>query len=339
MARVVFGLAVSHGPLLSTPPEKWYLRENADRQNKRHVFRGDVYDFEGLRAARRQDFSAESTLEKRIARHAACQKALDTLATKLHEVAPDLVIIIGNDQREVFKEDYIGAFTVYTGETVENVPHTPEERERIERRAPGVTIAEAGHCPPEGATYLGAPDLARYLVHSFIDQHFDVAQSAWIRGGDDRQHGIPHAYGFVYRRILRDAPPPSVPIFLNVDVPDNRPRILRCLDFGRALARAVGEFDADARVAIIASGGLSHFVVDEELDREVLRALQEQDEPALAALPERYFQGTNTAETKSWLTLAAAMAAVDKRMHVVDYVPCYRTEAGTGQGMGFAFWE
>jgi OH-DDVA oxygenase len=33
------------------------------------------------------------------------------------------------------------------------------------------------------------------------------------------------------------------------------------------------------------------------------------------------------------------MQVQDKRMHLVDYVPCYRTEAGTGQGMAFAYWE
>jgi hypothetical protein len=29
----------------------------------------------------------------------------------------------------------------------------------------------------------------------------------------------------------------------------------------------------------------------------------------------------------------------DLRMQTVDYVPCYRSEAGTGVGMAFAVWE
>ena len=26
-------------------------------------------------------------------------------------------------------------------------------------------------------------------------------------------------------------------------------------------------------------------------------------------------------------------------MTLVDYVPCYRTEAGSGEGMGFMYWR
>ena len=26
-------------------------------------------------------------------------------------------------------------------------------------------------------------------------------------------------------------------------------------------------------------------------------------------------------------------------MTLLDYVPCYRSEAGTGNAMGFAYWE
>ena len=26
-------------------------------------------------------------------------------------------------------------------------------------------------------------------------------------------------------------------------------------------------------------------------------------------------------------------------MTLVDYVPCYRSEAGTGNAMGFAYWQ
>ena len=40
----------------------------------------------------------------------------------------------------------------------------------------------------------------------------------------------------------------------------------RCHAFGKSLAAAIGEWNSDARVAVVASGGLSHFVVDEEFD-------------------------------------------------------------------------
>jgi hypothetical protein len=61
------------------------------------------------------------------------------------------------------------------------------------------------------------------------------------------------------------------------------------------------------------------------------------DEEALAGLSEDIFQ-SGTAEIKNWLPVAAAMNACGRRFRLVDYVPCYRSEAGTGNAMGFACW-
>ena len=41
----------------------------------------------------------------------------------------------------------------------------------------------------------------------------------------------------------------------------------------------------DLRIAIIASGGLSHFIIDEEIDRALLDGLMRKDREALAHLP------------------------------------------------------
>ena len=92
------------------------------------------------------------------------------------------------------------------------------------------------------------------------------------------------------------------------------------------------------RVAVMASGGLTHFVIDEELDRKILAAMQEGDEAALDAIPESYFK-VGTAEIKNWYPVIAAMNETGLRHHLVDYVPCYRSEAGTGNAMAFVYWD
>ncbi len=337
MARIVFAMGCSHGPMLATPPQMWYLRAGADRKNPQHWFRGEAMAFDALLAARADEsprFAEAIAPEAMQQRFDACQRALDTLAERFNEARADVVILLGNDQREVFKEDLTPSITVYAGERIENIPLTEAQ---VARLPPGVAIAEEGHCPPDGATYPGAPDVADALVRSLCDRHFDVARSVRLPGGEDRQHGIPHAFGFLYRRIMRDAPPPSVPIFLNVGVAPNQPRAARCLAFGHALRAAIEQLPSDLRVAVLASGGMTHFVIDEALDRHVLNAFAEHDEAALADIPEPYFNG-NTAEIKSWYPLAAAMHDIDWRMTLVDYVPCYRTEAGTGNAMAFAYW-
>lgn len=338
MAEIVCALACSHGPMLATPPDMWHLRAGADRGNPRHWYRGKALSYDALLAERAADaatFAAAVEDDEKRRRHATCQRALDELARRFAEARVDLAILIGNDQREVFQDDLTPMLTVYAGERIENVPLGAAQ---IARLPPGVAIAEEGHCPPGGASYPGAPEHADRLVEALADAHFDVSRSVRLPGGDDRQHGIPHAFGFLYRRIMRDAPPPSIPLFLNVGVAPNQIRASRCLALGHALRDAIARLPASLRVAVLASGGMTHFVIDEALDRRVLAAMAAHDEATLAAEPENHFNG-NTAEIKSWYPVAALARDHGWTMDLVDYVPCYRTEAGTGNAMAFASWS
>jgi hypothetical protein len=335
MAKVVLGIGSSHGPMLSTPPDMWHLRGDADRKNPKHFYRGESYDFPKLLAARHPGFAALITPEERAKRYHRCQSALDKLAAKFAEVKPDAVVMIGNDQRELFTDDNTPAFLVFTGSKLENIPETEEAKAKF---PPGIAIAEIGHCPPGGAVYDAASALGVHLVNSLMDQEFDVSESSKLPQVNGHAHGVPHAFGFLYRRIMVDNPPPSVPVFLNAGIPNNRPKIGRCLKFGRALVKAIESWKEDAKVVVFASGGLTHFVIYEYLDQRVLKAMQAPDEAALAAIPESYLLG-NTCEIRNWIPLSVGMNALNKKMTLVDYVPCYRTEAGTGNAMGFVYWQ
>jgi 3-O-methylgallate 3,4-dioxygenase len=91
-------------------------------------------------------------------------------------------------------------------------------------------------------------------------------------------------------------------------------------------------------VAVIASGGLTHWVLDEEFDHQVLEAFKRGDEEKLSRIPEGIFQA-GTSEIKNWITVAGILAETPLKMNIVDYVPCYRSEAGTGNAMAFAYWQ
>ena len=331
MAEIVLGIGTSHGPLLSTPPEKWDLRAQADRLNKQHYFRGRSYDYESLLKERAPGFANEITIETRRERHARCQRALEAVGRKFKDVAPEAFVIVGNDQREIFSDDLTPAVTVFRGKEIENIPDKKPEV------SPGLKAGESGNCPPEGATYAGAQDLADHIIHSLMADDFDVTQATKLPN-DCARLGIPHAYGFVYHRVLGDTPPPSVPIIFNVHYEPNRPSVRRCIALGHAVRRAITSWTGHKRVALVASGGLTHFVIDEEFDQAVLGAMERGDEDALARLPENYFR-VGTAEIKNWLPVIAAMIAERKRFHKIDYVPCYRSEAGTGNAMAFVYWE
>jgi hypothetical protein len=127
-----------------------------------------------------------------------------------------------------------------------------------------------------------------------------------------------------------------VPIILNVALPAQHAEAHRCPSSARrwrARSRAL-----PLAASRMASGGLSHFVLDEEFDRTVMAAMKAGDEEALSQLPENVFK-VGTAEIKNWYPVIAAMNAAGLKYHEVDYVPCYRSEAGTGNGMCFAYWQ
>src|SRR6202167_4294924 len=274
MAEIVLGIGSSPGPLLSTPPEKWDLRAQADRENKKHWYRGKTYDYETLLRERAPGFAAEVTVEARRERFVQCHRAMEVLTQKFKETAPEAVVILGNDQREFFDEGLTPSITVYRGAQIKNLWHLPEDS------PPGINIAEPANSPLEGASYPGASALADHILDSLAAENFDLAQSDTTPKAAPRG-GIPHAYGFLYHSLLGDTPPPSVPVILNVHFPHNQPKLRRCLELGRGIARAIQSFEGYKRVALMASGGLTHFVVDEALDQKVLSAMLSGDEEAL----------------------------------------------------------
>jgi hypothetical protein len=336
VARPVIGIGTSHGPQLVTDPRDWPQRVIADRHN-RHFHHGTEYAFDELVTLRRDtDWAPRITEAVWREKHAQCQVRIEALADRLRAARPSLAIIFGNDQSEIFCDDDIPAFAVYRGDTIGNIPKSAEQRAAL---PPGVGAAELGYCPPEAAHYPGAPEFADHIIRELIAAEFDVAQMSRIPTGPRGHNSIPHAYGFVYRRIMRDDPVPTVPLIVNNYYEPNKPTVKRCLAFGRAVARAVKSFPVDERVALIASGGLTHFVIDEAFDRMVLEAMEKGDFDRLCAIPEMMFRSPGTGEIKNWLPLAAAMSELGMKMTLLDYVPCYRSEAGTGTAMAFAHWD
>jgi hypothetical protein len=125
------------------------------------------------------------------------------------------------------------------------------------------------------------------------------------------------------------------PLMVNTFFPPNQPTPRRCYAIGRALRAAVESWNGGPRVAIVTSGGMSHTVIDEELDHLVLDAVAEKDRDQLYSLPgEKLLHGSS--EILNWVVMAGAMETSD--MTLLDYVPCYRSPAGTGHADAFAYW-
>jgi hypothetical protein len=336
MAKIVLGIGTSHAPQLITTVEEWQLRVAADRQNP-HFFRCKPVSFDDLVALRAgEGLKAHLTPDVQGAKHARNQAALDRLGEILAQAKIDVAVIVGNDQSECFSEENVAAFSVYRGESFENIPKTPEQ---IAKMPPGIAPTARGYCPPQRAKYQGIPELADHMNGSLMGSGFDVGQTSQLPIGPQGTNSIQHAFGFVYRRLMHDDVIANVPVFVNTHYPPNRPTAARCVAFGEALAKAIASWPEDVRVAVIASGGLTHYAIDEDFDRRVLDAMKKADLPALAAIDEPWLLSGGTAELKNWLPMVSAMSATGLSMNLLDYVPCYRSEAGTGTAMAFAAWS
>lgn len=337
MAEIVLGMWTTHGPTLSTTPEQWLLRLPADHANKAHWYKTGRYDFDTLVEMRKDEGLAEqSSLDERTRRHGACQAAIAHMADVFAEVKPDVAVIFGNDQSELFNDTLLPAFTVFNGPTIWNEPSSEEQ---AARHPPGIHAAEAGHKPPAYTEYPGHPDLANYLIGDLTAHQFDITRANTLPRLENHWHsGIGHAFGFVYRQIMRDAVVPHVPFITNTFFPPNQPTARRCFELGRTVGRALKAWKSDARIAVFGSGGMSHFVIDEDLDRQVFAALANRDAEGLCSLGEDMLQ-SGSSELKNWIAAAGALFETELAGEVVGYEPCYRSEAGTGTANGFVAWQ
>ncbi|HTE83843.1 MAG TPA: extradiol ring-cleavage dioxygenase [Dehalococcoidia bacterium] len=328
MAKIVLGLGSSHSPQLSAPPEAWPEFGKNDKNNPELLGRdGRYHPYDEFLA------QADPALSKQLfpsvwqAKWERCQKGIAWIGERLAEVSPDVLIIVGDDQEELFHEDNAPALLVYWGDEVINTPRVYPER------VPEAVKAAGWGYGVKSETFPGAPDLGRHLIETLVDHEVDVSHSRLLKP----TRGVGHAFGFVYHRLFNSATPiPTLPIMLNTYYPPNQPTPKRCYEIGQAICDAVESWDSDARVAILGSGGLSHFVIDERLDQEMIEAMQAGDGERLTSVP-RELLNSGTSESRNWIAAAGALTGL--RMHLHDYIPCYRSPAGTGCAMAFAEWS
>lgn len=348
MAEIVLGIGSSHTPIVSLPAELWPAYAENDRRNPAllTVPEGAPITYDELLRRADPAIAAALTPEHFREQHDRAQRAIAGLEQTFAEAAPDTVVIISDDQDELLFDDNMPSIGIYWGETMHLVPRWGQDASAVAQ------AAAWGY----GETEQDVPvdsELGRHLIESLIDAGFDIAHLRYLRdeyGGTigpagyvekprvtgPRRQGMPHGYGFVVRRIMNTTMRPIVPVFLNTFYPPNQPTPRRCYAFGKALRAAIEAWDSDKRVALVASGGLSHFVVDEELDRMVLKGLEERDGELLSSLPAARLN-SGTSEIRNWIAVGAACEHLQFRVR--DFIVGHRTPAGTGGGWAFGVWS
>jgi Catalytic LigB subunit of aromatic ring-opening dioxygenase len=318
MAQIVIGIGTSHSPQLSIRAKDWAYLLKKDETDPR-------LDYQNLLKRAKAGIESELGEEKYRQRDEACLKGVTAVGDALRKANADVVVVLGDDQHEQFGDENMPTFAIYHGKSI------PVVRDSGLRPA-GWKNAERQGWAETADEYANDDELANHLIRALNAEEFDIARCNRLR----KEIGVGHAFSFLYRRVLPGSKIPMVPVMVNTYFPPNQPTPKRCYAFGQAMRRAIESWQSDKRVALMASGGLSHVVIDEEVDAMTIDGLKNKNREVLFALPREKLKG-GTSEILNWVALAGAME--DRQLKYFEYVTTYRSPAATGCGMGFAYWQ
>jgi len=335
MAKLAAAFASSHSVMLAAELPDWIAGfRQSDRRMPYYDRDGKPRSYADVVALAPAGSEAMVTPEKMTARYNEVQQAMLRLKQEIASAKLDALVIVGDDQHELFQDQHMPSIAVYYGESIRNASRdkandparlrAPEEwyvRAQLRRFEDAGDVDYACHRP-----------LALHLIEGLVEHEFDVSAVAGLGAGQHEGH----AYSFVHRWYLDGARLPIVPIFLNTYNAPNQPHPRRCVGLGLALREALASYPGEERVGLLASGGLSHFMCEEDLDRSVLDALQRKDFDFLGRLDPRRLKA-GSSEIRNWIVVASAARDLD--ITWLSYTPTYRTPALTGIGLGFARWS
>jgi hypothetical protein len=336
MAEVVLAMGTSHSPLLALDAPQWEARAINDRANQ-HLFDLDgiecSYDQLQAKVGDRHLAACDPAhWAEQEARHNAC---LDRLGAELAEANPDAVVILGDDEHELFGGFNMPALALFYGtEAVARRFRRPDDPRAQRPDYAWMADVERMYGMDDNHRYPVPAAFARELFGRLMDDGFDLAACDAVP--DPEKRGFGHAFGFVMARLMGARKIPMVPIFVNAYFPPNQPTPARCYAFGRSLRAAIEGAAPGLRVAIIASGGLSHFVTNEPLDVGILDALKSGDATHLSTVPAKLLN-SGSSEIRMWIAMGGAIGGLRHRWS--EYIPVYRTPAGTGIGLAFGRWS
>ncbi|MFM9972505.1 MAG: 2,3-dihydroxyphenylpropionate 1,2-dioxygenase [Burkholderiales bacterium] len=181
--------------------------------------------------------------------------------------------------------------------------------------------------------FPGHPQFANHLAQTALQQDFEPSLSHRLK--------LDHGFMIPLWKMGLTKLPAIVPIIVNIIEPP-MPSFRRCFAWGELIKRAIDSYPENIRVAILATGGLSHSIgepdmgrLDEEYDRECLAHFTSSDVPTLLQfLDQRTAAAGNGAEEiRNWLVAHATAGA--RGFDVIGYHAYKEWYIGSG----FASWN
>lgn len=221
----------------------------------------------------------------------------------LQEKKPDVLLVIYNDHVTSFFFDHYSAFALGIGE---------------EYRA-----ADEGGGPRQLPPARGHVELARHVGASLMADEFDMS----FFQNKPLDHGC---FSPMSVMLPHDGEWPVKILPLQVGVLQfPAPSARRCFKLGQAIRRAVESYPEDLKVAIVATGGLSHQVHGEragfnntEWDHEFLDLFEREPARLLDITHAEFAKrgGFESAEVVMWMVMRGAMGDV-RCLHRDYYLP------------------
>ncbi len=210
----------------------------------------------------------------------------------LDDTKPDAVIVIGSDHLETFFLSAVPTFALIGGE-------------RVKAAFAGRSYDLPCHPMSEG------------LIEHLVANGFDMVYS--------QDAVLGHAFAAPFEWVLEKREIPVVAMFVNTYLPP-LPTARRCAALGEAIASYLGT--RPERVAMVASGGLSHYPGTwkypqpaYDFDRWAIAHMERGNTEAILSLTNRQIDEVGNTEILSWAVMMGAIGP--QRGELLTYQPTW----------------
>ena len=251
-----------------------------------------------------QGSATRPTLEQQQKLRKDAEEAFAALCADMEQAKPDVLIVVANDQFVNFFWNNIPTFFVTLADEVK------------------------GQFTRHKFYYRNHKELGRAIVRRGIQQGIDFSYGENIE--------LQHTQVVPLYFLLREAKIPILPIYVNTWV-DPVPSPRRCYQIGE-LIRKVAD-DSNERIAILATGGLSHFPgsprigeIDTQFDHKLLELMRAGKQRSLVDYSVEELLQAGDSEFLNWMVVVGTVG--DAKAAYTAYMPDF-----VATGWGFVSWK
>jgi aromatic ring-opening dioxygenase catalytic subunit (LigB family) len=232
------------------------------------------------------------------------EAAFAALRVDLETAKPDVLIVVANDQFVNFFWSNIPTFFVTIADEVK------------------------GQFTRHKFHYRNDKELGKAIVRAGMENGIDFSYGEHVE--------LQHTQNVPLYFLMPEAKIPILPIYVNTWV-DPAPSPRRCYQLGELLRRVAD--NSKERVAILATGGLSHFPgsprigeIDETFDHKLLEVMRQGKGKSLVDYSVQDLLEAGDTEFLNWMVVIGAVG--DAKATYTAYMPDY-----VATGWGFVSWK